>query len=765
MKETDNGLSSLPCDDEPPSIYFASADGKSSAVSHQKNTFPPQININPNFKESLYSLRPSDKRSKQSWKIEYQLALKNYADISEVFSLPQDQSPKLREVIRKYKMRIPYYYLSLIQNIHNEKDPVRKQCLPSVDELENNSQMMSDPLNEEGTSPVSCLVHRYPDRALLLVTGRCFMYCRHCTRKRLWDEKIPEPTLKDFEKAVSYIKENPSIREIIISGGDPLTLSTERIERILKSLSRIKHIQVMRIGTRAPVVFPQRIDDEICSVFRQYSNLWINVQFNHPQEISPQSIEACRKLRLSGISLSNQAVLLKGINDSPQIMTKLCQKLQQIGVRPYYLFQCDPVVGTNHFRTPVWKGVEIIEKMRGHTGGMCVPTFVIDGIGGKGKIPVGPNYIQAVTEGAVKLRNYNNETFWYSWDSQDQGTKNRRPKVTSVGIVFNLKNKNSNSGIIDDDQEEYDEIETIDSLKEQIQKFGLKAMAIEQTQDFANIIRQQNIDFVLNLAEGIGSSRNRESQVPAVLDMLGIPYSGSDALTLAVTLDKFKTTQALKNAGIPVPEQYTADDISSIDKLKEIFNQDKKYIVKPRWEGSSKGIFLNSVVGNLSDLKERAAYIFDKYNEPVVVEEYLQNQEITAGVCGNAESLRLLGMMKIHPVKVKQEEFIYSIENKRAWKEVVRYEGQKTISANIRAKIEENSLRAFRALELRDVARIDFRLDKNDEPRIIDVNPLPGLSPSYSDLPILYALNNGSYSDLIKAILEEAFKRCNLLWP
>ncbi|MDD4202781.1 MAG: KamA family radical SAM protein [Candidatus Omnitrophica bacterium] len=717
-----------------------------------------------NFPSLEKNLLPNNPKKIETWRLEYHDTLKNIADLSNGFFISDTEKRKLREVIKKYHMRIPRYYLSLIQKFEDKNDPIYQQCVPSAAESENNSYMLTDPLNEEGTSPVSCLVHRYPDRVLLITTGRCFMYCRHCTRKRLWDEKIPETTLKDIEKAIEYISENANIREVIISGGDPLTMQTDRINHILKALNKIPHIKVIRIGTRTPVVFPQRINEKLCSMLEKYDNLWINVQFNHPREITPESTEAIRKLRRCGIPISNQSVLLKGINDSPEVMTELCHGLQQIGVRPYYLFQCDPVIGAFHFRTSVWKGVEIIEKMRGFTGGMCVPTFVIDGIDGKGKIPIGPNYVEAVKDGAIKLRNYNNETFWYYSSDEGDKIKSDKKSVSSIAIVFNLKKKNISNDAQADAQEEYDEIETIDALKAEIEDLGFNVIPVEQTPDFANIIRNQNIHFVLNIAEGIGVSRNRESQVPAILEMLGIPYSGSDPLALGITLDKVKTNQILKNANIPVPVQYVISAEEDIDSLYDIFNDERMFIVKPRWEGSSKGIFLNSVVNNLQDLRDRAAALLSRYVQPVVVEEYLEKEEITVGVCGNGADLQILGMMKISPRNKGQEKFIYSIENKRTWQTTIRYDGERSISPEIQALLKSYALKAFSALELRDIARIDFRVDKNNIPKIIDVNPLPGLSPSYGDLPILYSMNGGTHTELVKLLLQESFKRYGLAW-
>ncbi len=347
------------------------------------------------------------------WHSDYKHSLKNIEALSHYIPLKAREKLLLRQIIKTYHMRIPLYYLSLMQEPSNPLDPIRRQCIPAIEELCEGDHESIDPLGEEMTSPTACMVHRYPDRVLLLVTNHCFMYCRHCTRKRLWKTENFVPTLSDIEQAMGYVRRNEQIREVIVSGGDPLTLPTERLDRILSTIASIPHVEVIRIGTRAPVVLPQRIDEGLCRALEKYEHLWINVQFNHPWEVTPEAISACRKLQRCGIPLSNQSVLLKGINDDTQVMTELCHKLQSIRVRPYYLFQCDPVVGASHFRTSLFKGVEVIEKMRGHTSGMCVPTFVVDGIDGKGKVPLAPNYLMSVTSEGVLLRNYNNQTFFY----------------------------------------------------------------------------------------------------------------------------------------------------------------------------------------------------------------------------------------------------------------------------------------------------------------------------------------------------------------
>lgn len=698
----------------------------------------------------------------ETWLTAYKNSIKTPDEIPVAAATTPEEKESLNKITQIYHMRIPQYYFSLIKEPANPQDPLRRQCLPSIEETYESEIENIDPLGEEKTSPTPYLVHRYPDRVLLLVTSICFMYCRHCTRKRLWKNTAPDPSLKDISQALTYIKANPRIREIIISGGDPLTLNTERLDYILCRVSQIKSIEAIRIGTRAPIVLPQRIDTSLCSVLKKYANLWINLQFNHPREITPMSTAACKKLRDCGIALNNQSVLLKGVNDDAEIIKELCAKLQSIGVRPYYLFQCDPVVGAAHFRTSLFKGVEIIEKMRGHTSGMCVPTFVIDGINGKGKVPLAPNYLVSTLKEGVLLKNYKNDLFFYDNPRQERSDRetntSRKTTIDTIGIIFNLK-----KGGGGDEEEEYDEITTIESLKTEIEKYNFKVKLFEQTADLQNNLFREKPDFAINIAEGIGSYRGRESQAPAILESLGIPYSGSDPIALGITLDKTLTNRILKSHGIPVPEMFTVNNAKDTIYLKNIFRKNKEFIVKPRWEGSSKGILLNSLVNNFSDLRKKVKEICSNYRQPAVIEEFITNDEITAGIYGN-EFPKIIGMMKISPREGKKEKFIYSLEIKRNWENAVIYTPEKQIPYRIKQLIKKYAQAAYRALELKDLCRIDFRIGNNTIPKIIDVNPLPGLSPRYSDLPILFKINGGSYEKLIEILLKDAFKRYHILF-
>ena len=326
-------------------------------------------------------------------------------ELKEVIPLTNDEESGIEHCLGTLRMAITPYYASLIDPA-DPHCPVRKQAIPTSLELHVGEHDLSDPLHEDTDSPVKGLTHRYPDRVLLLVTDQCSMYCRHCTRRRMAGQTDQPLPLDHFKKALEYIRSTPQIRDVLISGGDPFTLSDDRLEYILSNLRAIPHVEIIRIGTRTPVVLPMRITDNLVQMLRKYHPIWINTHFNHPKEITPESKAALARLADGGIPLGNQSVLLRGINDCPNIMKKLVHELVLNRVRPYYLYQCDLSTGIEHFRTSVAKGIEIIENLRGHTSGYAVPTYVIDAPGGGGKIPVGPEYLISMGANKVILRNY-----------------------------------------------------------------------------------------------------------------------------------------------------------------------------------------------------------------------------------------------------------------------------------------------------------------------------------------------------------------------
>lgn len=323
------------------------------------------------------------------------------------------QAAMQREILRDFRMGIPPYYMALIDP-DDLDDPILKHSVPMQGEYDFRDVGEEDPLGEEQYSPVPGITHRYPDRVLMVISNSCAIYCRYCTRKRImYEDAVPDV---EIDRMVDYIARTPAVRDVIVSGGDPLTYGTKKLESILSKLRAVPHLEIIRIGTRVPVSLPQRVDDELVEMLQKYHPLWINVHFNHPRELTPEAAAACDKLSRAGIPLNNQSVLLKGVNDDVPTMRALVTGLMKMRVRPYYLYQCDPVRGAEHFRTPISKGIEIIEGLRGHVSGLAIPTYVVDGPGGGGKIPVQPQYLLNYDPLRKKalLRNFQNRVFEYS---------------------------------------------------------------------------------------------------------------------------------------------------------------------------------------------------------------------------------------------------------------------------------------------------------------------------------------------------------------
>ncbi|MEN6338005.1 MAG: KamA family radical SAM protein [Phycisphaerales bacterium] len=347
-------------------------------------------------------------------------------------------SPDLSSVMAKYPMAITPYYASLIRSA-DSCDPIFQMCVPQAEELIDPPFLTPDPLEECHDMPVPGMVHRYPDRALVIATTMCSTYCRHCTRKRIAGTRETSITKRRLEQIAAYLREHPQISDVIVSGGDPLTMSTEHLEMVLSTLRAVPSVQIIRIGSRVPVVLPMRITDELCQMIRKYHPVWINTHFNHPQELTPESMEACRRLADAGVPLGNQSVLLRGINDDPHIIEQLCRGLVRNRVRPYYMYQCDLVRGVEHFRTPVTRGMEIMEYLRGRLSGLAIPTFVIDAPHGGGKIPVLPNYVVSQSPTHTVVRNYEGMLIAYP-EPHDRfnGAECTAPKEQSSPGVWEL---------------------------------------------------------------------------------------------------------------------------------------------------------------------------------------------------------------------------------------------------------------------------------------------------------------------------------------
>ncbi|MBN1202558.1 MAG: lysine 2,3-aminomutase [Anaerolineae bacterium] len=378
------------------------------SVRHRVSTLvhPPESTPRPDIWADVPDTAWNDWR----WQLSHRL--NSVEELSQIIHLTPEEIDGLTAK-SKFRVDITPYFASLIDP-DDPHCPVRRQVIPLGRELEAFEGMMEDSLAEDRHSPVPGLVHRYPDRVLMLLTTQCASYCRYCTRSRIVGNPDANFSKTEFELQIEYLRRTPQVRDVLLSGGDPLILAPSVLEHILASLRAIEHIEVIRIGTRVPVFLPQRITDDFCDMLRRYHPLWMSIHVNHPKEITPELSHALEKLSYAGVPLQNQSVLLAGINDSVNIQRELAHKLVRNRVRPYYLYQCDLVKGAGHFRTTVARGIEIIEGLRGHTSGFAIPTYVIDAPGGGGKIPVMPQYMISQAPGKVALRNYEGYITVYS---------------------------------------------------------------------------------------------------------------------------------------------------------------------------------------------------------------------------------------------------------------------------------------------------------------------------------------------------------------
>jgi lysine 2,3-aminomutase len=347
-----------------------------------------------------------------NWKWQLKNRITSLEQLEPLLELSPEEREGCLLANKKLSLAITPYFFNLI-NRSDPKDPIRLQVIPRVEETITHQGELLDPVGEEESSPVEGIVHRYPDRVLFLVTDRCAAYCRYCTRSRLVSNAQDYNFHPKYDAGLDYIRKNPQIRDVLLSGGDPLLLSNNKLDKLLGELRAIKHVQFIRIGSRIPVFLPQRIDPELCEIFKKHGPIWLSIHTNHPNECTIDLKNACERLAFAGVPIGNQSVLLKGINNHADTMRTLIHKLLMMRVRPYYLYQCDLINGSAHLRTDPREGIALIQSLRGHTTGYAIPQFVIDAPGGGGKIPINPNYIESITEDAIIMKNYEGKIYEY----------------------------------------------------------------------------------------------------------------------------------------------------------------------------------------------------------------------------------------------------------------------------------------------------------------------------------------------------------------
>ncbi len=707
-----------------------------------------------------------------SWEWQLRNCFSRVQELQKILSLSEDEYQCFSNGSQHLPLRVTPYYASLLNPL-NPLEPLRRTVIPVVKENIVSPAEDADPLAEESHRCTPALVHRYPDRVLFLVTGFCATYCRYCTRSRLVGNRAMfQLNRLHWEKALSYIESNPAVRDVLLSGGDPFTLPNDDIEYLLKRLSRIPHVEILRIGTKAPVVLPQRITPSLVRMLKRYHPLWISIHFTHPDEITPEVFEACGRLADAGIPLGSQTVLLKGINDDVDTMKKLVHGLLKMRVRPYYLYQCDPIVGSSHFRTSVEKGLEIMDGLLGHTSGYAVPHYVIDAPGGGGKIRLLPEYMVGRQGNDVLLRNYEGKTFRYpewpgyrSIDSPGKGNclmksqeveavhyRNVETKL-KIGLTYDLREDYLKQGYSEEETAEFDRADTVDAIERSLLLLGSEVERIGSIKNLVDqLSRGKRWDMVFNICEGL-KGMGREAQVPAVLEAYNIPCTFSDPLVLTLTLDKALTKRVVRDLGVNTPDFFV------VKKIEDLRNNGLRFplFVKPLGEGTGKGIGPLSRVLSHKQLRVVCEDLLAKFKQPVLVETYLPGREFTVGLVGTGEEAEAVGVIEVI-LKKDAEAYAYSYRNKENCEDLVIYT---LVNDEVAEKCKELALKVWRGLGCRDAGRLDIRLDAAGVPNFLEVNPLAGLHPEHSDLPIICSQTGISYQELIERIIKSALKRVN----
>ena len=367
-----------------------------------------------------------------SWKWQLKNRITKLEQLEQYMELTAEERAGCLFAKDKLAMAITPYFFNLIDP-EDPNCPVRRQVIPRSGEMQTAPEEMLDPVGEENTKPVDGIVHRYPDRVLFLVTDRCAAYCRYCTRSRLVSTAQDYHFHPEFESGLDYIRNHSEIRDVLLSGGDPLLLSDRKIDYLLGELNKIPHVEFVRIGSRIPVFLPQRITPELCEIFKKHGPVWMSIHVNHPNECTLALRDACEQLTYAGVPIGNQSVLLRDVNDNAEVMQSLIHRLLMMRVRPYYLYQCDLITGSAHLRADPRKGIEIIRSLRGHTTGYSIPQFVIDAPGGGGKIPINPDYVKEITNEAIVMRNFNGDEYRYPLTNAAQVEKDpNAPELATI---------------------------------------------------------------------------------------------------------------------------------------------------------------------------------------------------------------------------------------------------------------------------------------------------------------------------------------------
>jgi len=699
------------------------------------------------------------------WQWQMRNRITGLSALETIISPTDEEKRALRSSISVLPLSITPYYAGLIDR-NDPLHPVRRTVIPVESELLHGPGEQADPLGEENHSPVPGLIHRYPDRVLFMVSNTCATYCRYCTRSRIVGNKRDGRfTLPQWKNAIDYINTNRQIRDVIVSGGDPLMLADNQLEWILSRLKRIAHVEMIRIGTKVPAVLPQRITTALVRMLKRYHPLYMSIHFTHPDELTPESLQACMRLTDAGIPLGSQTVLLKGINDDATTLTALFHGLLKARVKPYYLYQCDPIPGSAHFRTSIETGLQMIRSLRGFTSGYAIPAYVIDAPGGGGKIPLLPNYVLRRESDSLVVKNYKNREFRYplSADHDSSQTVNllnvnsRSRKRFVIGLTYDLRSDYLDMGYSEEETAEFDRPETIDAIEHALHDLGFETDRIGNIQRLTRRISiGERWDLVFNIAEGL-KGLGREAQVPALLEANSIPYTFSDPMVLSLTLHKGMTKRVVRDMGIPTPDFFIVDEGTDLHAAPLPF----PLFAKPIAEGTGKGINKFSKIHEMDELRQVCNSLIKNFKQAVLVERFLPGREFTVGIVGSGSRARSIGTIEVL-LNQNAEPDVYSYENKQKYESLVTY---RLADDDLAHRASDTALTAWQGLGCLDAGRIDMRVDENGVPNFIEVNPLAGLHPHHSDLCIIGQKVGFPYNRLIETIVRSAMERYRIQQP
>jgi lysine 2,3-aminomutase len=702
---------------------------------------------------------------------------------------------------------IPPHMLNCMNEYALETDPIRRYAAPAFTERDaiwtSHPYAQRDSLNEAQMWAVEGLTHRYPTKVLVELTHTCPQYCGHCTRMDLVGNhtdtvkklRFRQPQSQRWQAMLDYLRQTPAVRDVIVSGGDIANVTAAQLEAFVTALLAIPHIRDIRLASKALINLPQHfLQTEVMAVMqrlaqlarRQRVNLTLHTHANHANELTPLTAKAIDYLLDMGFrDVRNQGVLLRGVNDSQTALLDLCfSLLNNVRITPYYFYMCDMIPNSEHWRLTLAETQKLQESMMGYLPGFATPRFVCD-IPDAGKQWVHQVHSYDRERGISTWRKHyltplerqdaqalNRDYFYYDpisrlpeagqrwWQAQQGQHKTTAiapqppSKAIRVGFIYNQKRIQPEVSGHNDAEAEFDSPKILDLMRATIRELGFEVVNLEAVPELPRYFDKHSVDIVFNIAEGF-QGRSRESWIPALLELWGIPYVGSDAVTMAVCLDKALAKTVVKSQGVPTAAFVTVNNLENLAAVKQLHFP---VVVKPLAEGSSKGILPHSVIAQYEAVLPAVQQILLRYQQPTLVEEYLSGREFTVAVLGYPNP-RVLSPMEIKFLDTHNPTPVYSFDTKQAWTDKIAYQVPADLSAAQLAHLQDLALKAFHALGCRDMARIDFRMDAEQQPHFIECNPIPGFAFGWSDFVRIAEADGIDYAALLKELLSFALLR------